>query len=179
MRMVHAAAILAAASAAPAFAQEQAPNFSGGHLEAIVGLDNVSAGGESQTGALFGIAGGYDFRRGGAVFGIEAEAAEATTEECDGGICFEAGRDLYVGGRVGGVVSENVLLYAKLGYTNARVILDDGVTSVGANADGIRGGVGAEILAGGRFSVRTEYRYSNYEGGFSRHQGVLGLGIRF
>jgi outer membrane immunogenic protein len=27
--------------------------------------------------------------------------------------------------------------------------------------------------------VRAEYRYSNYENDFSRHQGVIGLGVRF
>ena len=35
-----------------------------------------------------------------------------------------AGRDLYVGGRVGVVVGGNTLLYAKAGYTNARVRVD-------------------------------------------------------
>lgn len=180
MRIIHAAVVLAAASASPAIAQDQVASFSGGHIDVIGGFDHVRAGGEGRSGALYGIGGGYDFRTsGGAVFGIEAEAADSTTKECDAGICARTGRDLYVGGRVGAVVNGNVLVYGKLGYTNARLVLDDGVTAIGANADGVRGGAGAEFLFGGRFSMRTEYRYSNYEGGFTRHQGVVGLGLRF
>jgi outer membrane immunogenic protein len=171
MRMFYAAALLAAASATPAFAQDARPAFSGGHIEAIGGFDSVSGGGDSDSGIAYGIAGGYDFRSGGAVFGIELEAAESSTE--DAGV--EAGRDLYAGGRVGGVVSENVLLYAKAGYTNARA----SVGGTGVNFDGIRAGAGVEWLVGRSFSIRGEYRYSNYEDGLSRNQGLVGLGFRF
>ena len=82
MRTIFAAALLAAASATPAFAQDaaQAP-FAGGHIEAIGGYDSISAGGDSQSGLAYGIAGGYDFRSGNAVFGFELEAAESTTGE--------------------------------------------------------------------------------------------------
>jgi outer membrane immunogenic protein len=182
MRIIIAAAVLAAASATPAFAQDAtAPaNFSGGHIEAISGYDSVHAVGDSTGGVLYGIAGGYDFRSGGAVFGIEAEASESTTGQCAGTDCFEASRDLYVGGRLGAVVRDNVLLYAKAGYTNARFdITTAGLTDSG-NLDGIRGGAGVELaLRNSPVSVRAEYRYSNYEGGLSRNQGVIGVGIRF
>lgn len=171
MRMFYAAALLAAASATPAFAQDARPAFSGGHIEAIGGFDSVSAGGDSESGIAFGIAGGYDVRSGGAVFGVELEAAESTVE--DAGV--EASRDLYAGGRIGGVVSETVLLYGKAGYTNARA----SVGGTGVNFDGIRAGAGIEWLAGRNFSIRGEYRYSNYEQGLSRNQGVIGLGFRF
>lgn len=179
MRMFIAAALFAAASATPAFAQDAATNFNGGHVEAVGGYDSVHGGGDSTGGVLYGIAGGYDFRSGNAVFGIEAEAAESTTGECAGTDCVEASRDLYIGGRVGAVVSPNVLLYAKAGYTNARVEVTSGGITDGANADGIRGGGGVEFLIGRNFSIRGEYRYSNYEAGLSRHQGVVGLGFRF
>jgi outer membrane immunogenic protein len=172
MRIIFAAAVLAAASATPAFAQETQAPFAGGHIEAVGGYDSISGGGDSQSGLAYGIAGGYDFRSGNAVFGFELEAAESTTG--DAGV--EAGRDLYAGGRVGAVVSPNVLIYAKAGYTNARA----SVTGLGgANFEGIRAGAGVEILVGKNFSIRGEYRYSNYEAGLSRNQGVIGLGFRF
>jgi outer membrane immunogenic protein len=172
MRIIFAAAVLAAASATPAFAQETQAPFAGGHIEAIGGYDSISGGGDSQSGLAYGIAGGYDFRSGNAVFGIELEAAESTTG--DAGV--EAGRDLYAGGRIGAVVSPTVLIYAKAGYTNARA----SVTGLGGvNFDGIRAGAGVEILVGKNFSIRGEYRYSNYEDGLSRNQGVIGLGFRF
>jgi outer membrane immunogenic protein len=173
MRTIFSAALLAAASATPAFAQDaaQAP-FAGGHIEAIGGYDSISGGGDSQSGLAYGIAGGYDFRSGNTVFGFEFEAAESTT----GDLGVEAGRDLYAGGRVGVVVSPTVLVYAKAGYTNARA----SVTGLGgANFEGIRAGAGVEILLGSNFSIRGEYRYSNYEADLSRNQGVVGLGFRF
>jgi outer membrane immunogenic protein len=181
MRMICAAAVLAAACTAPAFAQETAPaSFSGGHVEAVTGYDSVNGGGDSTGGIIYGIAGGYDFRSGKAVFGIELEASESTTGECVGTDCFDASRDLYAGGRIGGLVSDNVLLYVKAGYTNARFEITTGGIDVGGNLDGVRGGAGIEwALSNSPVSIRTEYRYSNYEGGISRHQGLLGLGMRF
>jgi outer membrane immunogenic protein len=171
MRMVYVAAAIAAASAAPAFAQNAAPAFNGGHIEAIGGFDSISGGGDSENGVAFGISGGYDFRSGGAVFGVELEAADSTIS--DSGV--SASRDLYAGARVGGVVSENVLLYGKVGYTNARASFG----GTGVNFDGIRAGAGVEFLLGRNFSLRGEYRYSNYEDGLSRNQGLVGLGFRF
>lgn len=171
MRMFYAAALLAAASATPAFAQDARPAFQGGHIEAIGGYDSISGGGDSESGVAFGVAGGYDFRRGGAVFGIELEATESTVE--DAGV--EAGRDLYAGGRIGGVVNDNVLLYVKAGYTNARASFG----GTGVTFDGVRVGAGAEFLVGRNFSIRAEYRYSNYDSDLSRNQGLVGLGFRF
>lgn len=179
MRIIHAAALVAAASATPAFAQT-APAFSGGHVEAISGYDSVHGGGDSTGGILYGIGAGYDFRSGNAVFGIEGEAAESTTGDCDGGVCVDASRDLYIGGRVGALVSPTVLLYAKAGYTNARVEVESGGVSAGTTFDGVRGGAGLEwAIPNSAISMRTEYRYSNYQDGLSRHQGVLALAFRF
>ena len=48
-----------------------------------------------------------------------------------------------------------------------------------ANADGVRVGAGAEYAIGPNSYVKAEYRYSNYEGGFERHQALAGFGFRF
>ena len=180
MRIFHGAVLLAAMAATPAFAQDSGrPAFSGGHIEAIAGVDHASWYGESDTGVMYGIAGGYDFRSGNAVFGIEAEAADATTDECLMG-CIDAGRDLYIGGRVGVVAGRSVLIYGKVGYTNARATFSAGIVSPGVNFDGIRAGAGIEwAIPGSALALRAEYRYSNYEDGASRNQGVIGLGLRF
>jgi len=171
MRIVYVAAAAAAFAATPAFAQDAAPAFNGGHIEAIAGLDSIHGGGDSETGIAFGIAGGYDVRKNNAVFGIELEAAESTIS--DSGV--SANRDLYAGLRAGVVVSEHTLIYAKAGYTNARASF----AGTGVNFDGVRAGAGIEWAIGGHLSIRGEYRYSNYEDGLSRHQGVMGLGYRF
>ena len=173
MRTLYVAAAAAAFVATPAFAQDAAAPvpFNGGHIEAVAGFDSINGGGDSESGIAFGVSGGYDFRTGGAVIGVELEATESTIEESG----VEAGRDLYAGARVGGVINERGLIYGKVGYTNARA----SVGGVGVTFDGIRAGAGIEWLLGSNLSIRGEYRYSNYEDGLSRHQGVLGLGVRF
>jgi outer membrane immunogenic protein len=95
------------------------------------------------------------------------------------------GRDIYVGARVGTTVGANTLLYAKAGYTNARVrtTYDGPGTAldfdVGENLDGFRVGAGAEFALGPNSFLKTEYRYSNYEQDFAKHQVVAGFGFRF
>ena len=120
----------AAISATPASAQEATP-FSGVRVEGIVGYDTTDVEDENSSGIAYGAGVGYDFQMGGLVAGIEAEASDSTLDECVSDVdlvgdelCVQAGRDLYVGGRIGAAVSRNVLLYGKAGYTNARVALD-------------------------------------------------------
>ena len=194
MRKYLLAALAAGAAITPAAAQDTAP-FSGARVEGIVGYDHADIEGEGSSGVTYGAQVGYDFQsRSGAVFGIEAEATDSTVDECITGfdiagdeLCADAGRDLYVGGRVGAAVSPNVLVYGKAGYTNARVSLDyeDGTAGTtadfeeGRNLDGIRAGAGVEFAIGPNSYAKTEYRYSNYEDGFDRHQVVAGFGFRF
>ena len=183
----------AAISATPASAQEAAP-FSGVRVEGIVGYDTTDVEDENSSGVAYGVGVGYDFQMGGLVAGIEAEASDSTLDECVSDVdlvgdelCVQAGRDLYVGGRIGAAVSRNVLLYGKAGYTNARVALDyeDGTAGTvldfeeGENLDGVRVGAGLEFALGPNSFAKAEYRYSNYEQGFDRHQAVAGFGFRF
>jgi outer membrane immunogenic protein len=172
MRVIFAAAALATVSATPAFGQ----SFNGGNVAALVGFDHAEFAGESGSGVLYGIGAGYDFQSGGAAFGIQLEAADATTKNCDLGVCIRAGRDLYAGGRIGGVVNNKTLIYALAGYSNARVSVDG---FGGESLNGIRGGLGVEHQPGNNWFFRFEGRYTNYEQGFSRWQGVAGVGVRF
>ncbi|HWT13304.1 MAG TPA: porin family protein [Allosphingosinicella sp.] len=194
MRKYLLAVLLAGAAATPATAQEATP-FSGLRVEGVVGYDRADVEDEDSDGITYGAGVGYDMQsRGGAVFGVEAEATDSTVDECVADVevtgdelCAELGRDLYVGGRVGAAVSPNVLVYGKAGYTNARARLDyeDGTAGTaldvdeGRNLDGIRAGAGVEFALGPNSYAKTEYRYSNYEDGFDRHQVVAGFGFRF
>ncbi len=183
----------AAVAASPAAAQEAAP-FSGPRVEGIVGYDTTDVEDENSSGIAYGVGLGYDFQAGGVVFGVEGEASDSTLDECVSDVdlvgdelCVQAGRDLYVGGRVGVAVSPNVLVYGKAGYTNARIAVDyeDGTTGTaldfeeGENLDGVRVGGGLEFALGPNSYAKAEYRYSNYEQGFDRHQVVAGFGFRF
>jgi outer membrane immunogenic protein len=194
MRKCAIAAILAAGTiATPALAQDN-NNLGGFRVEGLVGYDHPSIADENADGVAYGVGVGYDFQAGNAVFGVEAEAMDSTADEDFAGVSLpgdslrvRAGRDLYVGGRVGFGVGGNSLVYAKAGYTNARVRVDYEDGTVGTvndftqrtNLDGIRAGAGAQIGIGSNAYIRTEYRYSNYEDGVDRHQVVGGVGFRF
>lgn len=188
-----AAALAAGTIATPALAQDN-NNLGGFRIEGLVGYDHPSISDENADGVAYGVGVGYDFQAGNAVFGVEAEAMDSTADEDFAGVALpgdtlrvRAGRDLYVGGRVGFGIGGNSLIYAKAGYTNARVRVDyeDGTAGTvndftqRTNLDGIRGGVGAQIGLGSNAYVRTEYRYSNYQDGVDRHQVVGGVGFRF
>ena len=196
MRKYLLAALLAGAAgatAAPAFAQDATP-FSGVRVEGVVGYDTTDVEGDNASGVAYGVGVGYDFQAGGVVLGVEGEASDSTLDECVTGVnvagdelCASAGRDLYAGGRIGYAVSPNVLVYGKAGYTNARIRLDyeDGTAgtaldfSNGENLDGVRVGGGLEFAIGPNSYLKAEYRYSNYEQGFDRHQALAGFGFRF
>lgn len=185
-----AAPLVFAAAMSPATAQT-APSFTGPRVEGLIGWDRSQVSGSHDDGVLYGAAVGYDMAmRGGLVVGIDGEINDSTVKDCYGSetaadprFCAKAGRDLYVGGRVGKIVNPRTLLYVKAGYTNGRykVRESDGVSSVvaGRNLDGLRLGAGAEYAIGPNSFVKAEYRYSNYESGISRNQVVGGFGFRF
>lgn len=166
------------AAATPAFAQDEAPTFTGGYISGVVGYDIVdfnSGAIDNPDGVLYGVNLGYDLQRGSTVFGIEGEVAESSAEIKVGNVvAASAGRDLYVGGRIGFVTGQT-LVYGKVGYTNARVETVAG----NGNFDGIRVGGGAEFKFSQNLFAKAEYRYSNYEADTERHQIVAGLGVRF
>jgi outer membrane immunogenic protein len=186
------AALTAGAFATPALAQDAAP-FTGFRLEGLVGWDNLKGNGGGRDGIAYGAAAGYDFQLGSAVAGVEAEYLDSDTKGCEAGflvagdsICANGKRDLNVGGRLGFAAAPSTLLYAKAGYTNAKVGVNYTDPATPANnfrvsdeLDGIRVGAGVEQKLGTNLYAKAEYRYSNYESGIERHQVLGGLGFRF
>jgi outer membrane immunogenic protein len=158
-------------------------------------------------GVNYGIGVGYDFDMGGVVLGVEGEWMESEADTRydrtpDVGLGIDnlsTGRDLYAGVRVGARLGTNAMAYAKGGYTNGRynVLAGDGVTDTrtNINLDGWRVGAGVEVAIASNAFVKAEYRYSNYTNGevkapnglesddfdvdVDRHQGVIGVGLRF
>ena len=165
---------VAAVAATPAAAQDaQTAAPTGARVEALVGYDIVSFAGEDEGGILFGLGAGYDFAVGNsAAIGVDVEASDSTTDLGP----VSTGRDLYAGLRATFAVSPKANVYVKGGYTNARIKLED---FGGANGDGFRLGAGAQFSIGGKAFVGGEYRYSNYESDFSRHQIAATIGTRF
>jgi outer membrane immunogenic protein len=193
MRKVALAALVTGLAAAPAFAQD-APSAGGFHIDGIVGYDRPNVDNLHANGVTYGVGAGYDFQAGRALFGVEGEATNSSADRCEGGLvvagdrtCAGLRRDLYVGGRVGALVGDRTLIYAKAGYTNARarVSYDDGTAATALdftdhrNLDGARVGAGVQFGLGEHAYLRTEYRYSNYEAGVDRHQVVGAIGFHF
>lgn len=183
MKKFLAAAAFAALSIAPAFAQDDKP-FDGPWIGVTLGYDSVSldyAGiSGSEGGFLYGVSAGYDANLGAAVIGVEAEITDSTTSDSATDIFvpgdslkLSAGRDLYAGARIGFLVSPEILIFAKGGYTNAsaKLTYDDGVGpfSESDELDGYRVGGGVEWQQERTFA-RIEYRYSDY--GEYEYQGV-------
>lgn len=208
MRKIVFAALLTSVVAVPAYAQDAGP-FTGLRVEGVVGYDTFDLGSSedledlgvdgSIDGVVYGVQGGYDFDLGSIVAGIEGEFTDSSGNiEGDDGTqsaSIRAGRDLYLGGRIGFKAGERALIYAKGGYTNTSIELDadDGVDAFELNTeiDGFRVGGGAELLLSRQLYGKVEYRYSNYStlsdedgaGDFDidldRHQVVAGIGYRF
>jgi len=197
LRYCLAAAMAAAGFASPLFAQDAEPAgekvATGFRVEVLggSGVMNIKTGNDGE-GFVYGIGAGYDFAAGRLRFGIEAEAADSTVRECFifdlTDVCSKSGRDLYLGARAGAMVSPGILLYAKAGYTNLRETFSTNGPILGFppivshhKYDGLRLGGGAEVAVGRNMFIKAEYRFSNYEAieSFDKHQGVIGVGIRF
>ncbi|MCR5869834.1 porin family protein [Sphingomonas sp. J344] len=219
MRYAIAAALAASTMiAAPALAQDSTdPTFTGFRVGVVGGYDIIRPGstedsdidGDDQNvdGFLYGVELGYDIGVGGAVVGVEAELSDSTgkveARSTDPNFFgfgeVGTGRDIYVGLRAGVLASPSTLIYAKGGYTNARlnVLATDGTTELRENfeLDGWRIGAGVEKAIGTNTYAKLEYRYSNYSkanfeydnGAITedfdidtdRHQVAVGVGFRF
>ena len=185
MKKITIAALAAAAAVLPAAAHAQA------YVQVETGLDAVDTNPGSDEGILYGVSAGYEFPLSNSVFAaVEAGLSDSNVKECARDVrvlgdklCARTGRDISATLRLGTNLSENSKIYALGGYTNARIkaTYDDGFDrySDGVNLDGFRLGAGYQHNFGQNLFGKIEYRYSNYEQGFERHQGVVAVGAKF
>ena len=188
---------LSAVSAAALAATPAAAQFYGGpRVEVLGGWDKIKATLDedklSGEGLVYGIGAGYDFGMGGVMLGIDAEATKSDVKIVETvdltRYRVDAGRDLYVGGRVSFMPLDSTILYLKGGYTRlrARASVYDASDApdlelIGRASDHLSGwrvGAGASFT-NGTFYGGPEFRYSNYEHGVTRKQALLVAGIRF
>jgi outer membrane immunogenic protein len=180
-----------AAAAAPASAEGFRAEIHGGwdHARADNGSINND---DSDSGIVYGIGAGYDFAISPKVeLGLDLSADLSTMEECESSVvlagdkaCLDAKRDLAAAIRLGYKVSDRGTLYALAGYTNARFRFDyttpaNVTTRDSRNLDGFRLGAGYQHDLGKNMYAKVEYRYSNYEADVTRHQALMGVGIKF
>jgi len=206
-----AASVGVAAVAAPAAAQ----NFSGPRVEGRIGWDgtNISikdtrdfggrgnfSSGSTASDLSIGGEVGFDVESGWLAFGGYAGVDLGENDEPfpDRAVVLETGRNFTAGGRVGYVVSPTVLLYAKGGYSNARVRAQftSGATAAQRSAlagfdrdrNGFHAGGGAEFAVAQSFYGRLDYTHHKYkdfqvdansELSFRRNQVTAAIGYRF
>lgn len=149
-------AAAAATLATPAFASD----FAGPRLEVTAGADDVTNG-VDPTEVTYGAGLGYDLQFGNVVLG-----AEGTVDNV-----FDR-RDLGAAVRVGYVINENILAYGKVGYTNFK-------PTGRLELEGLRLGGGLEANLVGPVYAKVEYRYTDFEGRSGKHNGLVGVGVRF
>lgn len=172
------------AAAVPAGAQMRA--------EVHGGIDRAGGPGLDTWGEMIGAAVGYDapLANGRAFIGVEADADYARTRDCRTGykvagdrLCGRAGADLSGVVRIGARPSATSAVYLLGGYTrgHVRTTYTSGALSSRSSddLDGLRLGIGTEFALGAKAYGKVEYRYSNYEQRFIRHQGLVGIGVRF
>lgn len=163
----------------------------GARAELHGGFDGLDRRNNSASEDGFaGIGVGYDFSINDKTFvGVEAnldESGAKITSTPAAGVraTVKANLDINVNARVGTTLSDGkTKVYGLIGYANLRIkakVTGGGVSvSDSANADGYRIGLGVQRDIGKRAYAKVEYRYTNYEGGFTRNQGLVGVGIRF
>ncbi|MCW3838144.1 outer membrane protein [Sphingomonas canadensis] len=192
-------AIALAAMAMPAYAQE----FTGPSVGVQGGWNKTDVRNpQSELGPL-ALEGSKDAFVGGAfiaydyevvpnvVIGAQADFSIGANDEIEyltsvGSVTLDPKRSIDLTARAGYVILPGTLLYARGGYTNARVrttMTVGGTTSSGSeDRDGWTVGGGVERYVWKNVSARVEYRYadlSDGDGKFDRHQVLLGIGYRF
>lgn len=201
-------ALMLVTTAFPAVAQ----TFSGPRVEARIGIDGGGItlqdtrdfngrgtfGGRRNAAdvALVGEV-GFDVQNGRLVFGGYGTIERSQLEQNypTQGVNFETGRNLTVGARAGLVISENVLAYGKVGYSNGRLnptfataAAQTPYANYSKDRDGVHFGGGVEIPVVPTFYVKFDYTHTlykdfqvnaNQELRFDRKQLTAGIGYRF
>jgi outer membrane immunogenic protein len=180
----------------------------GGWDSVNVDVDNVDGRGtdfdKNYDGATFGIVTGYHWPLGeGMIFGVGTSTMFSNNSKkfnvpgptinppppggvasgADNTLKISAGRDLEAHVKVGAIVSESTLIYAKVGYANAKVKAKAVINGVefkeSDSGSGLRLGLGAEVALNDSFSLIAEYRYTDYSNNLKRNQVVAGVAYKF
>ena len=207
MKKLIVATAVALSIASPAWAQDtnDAPQesvFTGPSIAGFVGIDVLTIqennAADAARGLLFGGSVGYDHQVGSVILGVQAEISDSAASYDVQDLIVpgdefsaRAGRDIYVGARLGFPASRNAMVYVGGGYVNSRItsVYEDnaGTVSQEETKEGFRVTAGGELVSG-KFFGRLEMRYQDVGDftvfgvptGFARTntQIVAGLGFR-
>lgn len=172
------------------------------YKDSVVPANDLSDS-RSTDGVVFGATVGADFPVAGYYLGVEASADLASNKKCEpilgnDSACFKVKRNFAIGGRAGAPLGKRALAYVGLAYVNGRAtvgytdnLVPTNDFSASDSRDGYRISGGVEYRVKGNMYAKLEYRYSDYGAykyaagtesvsiGFTRHQMVGGIGVRF
>ena len=152
------AALGAAVAATPALADD----FSGVRGELTVGFDDAVHAHNTQD-VTYGANVGVDAKVwDDVILGVEANIDNV----------FGDHRSVGASARVGYIVDDAVLLYAKAGYANWK-------DATSQKLDGLRVGAGFEVPVAGPVYAGAEYTYTDFEKGVGKHGARVKVGVRF
>jgi outer membrane immunogenic protein len=176
---------------------QSAPTFTGPRAELTAGWDQLrfnladagSSGHAKSDGLTYGGALGYDYAVSpNVIIGGEVSLTNANVNldytDALTASSLRGRRDIGVAARLGTKVTDNAILYAKVGYSNLQV-RNDSTLAAGAVTDNYRDlsglvtGAGAEVALSKRYYLKTEYDHSSYEDHVSENKILTGFGIRF
>lgn len=196
------AAVVLAATANPAFAQDAEP-FEGPFIGASAGWNRGETSGRTEGGQLLdgeftrdsvviGAFAGYDHKvLDRVVLGAEAGFSVALDDSSAGlsagnRVTLDERYSFDLTARAGYLVTDDVLIYARGGYANSRVRTEieqaGSIATRSDNRDGWLVGGGAEYAISPNIRARVEYRYSDFgsDGRNSeRHQTLVGVSYKF
>lgn len=150
-----------AAAAAFVATPAMANDFAGVRAEVTAGLDDVT-GGVDPTEVTYGAGVGLDAE----LYKNVVVGVEATLDNV-----FDR-RNVGAAARVGYVVADKALVFAKVGYANWK-------QTTTAELEGLRVGGGVEANLYGPVYGKIEYRYTDFDGNVGQHGGLVGIGVRF
>lgn len=178
--------------------EASAKDFVGERIELRTGGDFVHIANSqlkttlTEKGGDFGISAGWDFRLfKGVVAGAEFTSDFDTGKKCGtsglssgGQTCLNLIRSLSAAARIGGKVSNTILLYGKAGYASGRIhaVYSSSGTNYfnqTANNEGWIFGGGVEWAAWQNTYLKLEYDYSTYGGSTYRSAARTAVGVRF
>jgi outer membrane immunogenic protein len=200
LRLVMIAAT-AAAVAAPAVAQDADDRFDGPFIGGQLGwqldrqtltVDGARAS-NSPSGLSYGGQLGYDARVGeNGVIGFEGSLTGRTGSTSFEDFDLRQGRTFTATARMGYLVTDSSLVYARGGWANARFVVNADGETAAQNRQGFTIGAGYERYVADNISARIEYNYSDFGSdnlsavldadsrlSFTRHALTAGVNVRF
>lgn len=139
-----------------------------GRMHDSLGVSGISisqtTNGIPNSGGLFSLSAGYDHALLGVlVVGgfVDYDFGTIGTDST-----YEIGNQLSVGGRLGYLVAPTTLFFSTFGYAHADASNLNSTFGFGGgdgSFDGYFVGSGVELLIGGGFSLKAEYRYTSFQ----------------